>query len=300
VAARMDLDAYSGTMTALITPFRGGALDEPALRAHVARQVQAGIDWLVPTGTTGESPTLTAEERERIWTIVREQAADRCKILAGTGTNSTASTIERTRAAKEAGAEAAMLVAPYYNRPTAEGLYAHFAAVAEAVELPLVLYNVPARTGVSIPMDVVVRLREAFKHIVALKHATGSVEGVTELAERSDIAVLSGDDSLTWPLMAAGARGVVSVVSNLAPDWMKSLVEAARNHNVAEALRWHRRVDRLADGLARVGPNPMGVKTALSIVHGIEAEFRLPLCPPSKAAREDLATLLRSLELLPG
>ena len=210
-----------GSMTALVTPFREGEVDWACLDALVDRQIEGGTDWLVACGTTAETPTLTRSERAKIIDVVIARAGDHCRVMVGTGSNSTAVTVGQTREAAAAGASAVLVVAPYYNRPTAEGLFRHFAKVAESVDLPIVLYNVPKRTGVSISNDVVARLRRAFPHIAALKHATGSVDGVTELLELCDIAVLSGDDALTWPLMSIGAVGVISVISNLAPSLIK-------------------------------------------------------------------------------
>jgi len=287
-----------GSMTALVTPFLQGEIDWPRLDALVDRQIDAGTDWLVPCGTTGESPTLTEPEREAMLQRVVAQSGGRRPVLAGTGTYSTAETIHRTRRAAELGANAALLVAPYYNRPTPEGLYAHFAAVAEAVDLPLVLYNVPFRTGVTIPNDVVIRLRRSHRNVVAIKHATGSVDGVTELLASGDIAVLSGDDALTWPLMALGAVGTISVVSNLAPVLIRSAVQAALEGDLAEARQYHRKVHDLALGLGRFGPNPLPIKTAMALAGLLEEEFRLPLCPLDAEARSGVKGLLRRYELL--
>ena len=292
--ARREL---AGACTALVTPFRGGNVDVARLEQLVDRQLAAGIDWVVPCGTTGESPTLTAEEHDLVLQTVIARVAGRCGVLAGTGSNDTAETVRRTQHAARAGADAAMLVAPYYNRPPAEGLFRHYAAVAEQVELPLVLYNVPARTGVNIPNDVVVRLRENYDHVVALKHATGSVAGVTELLERCDINVLSGDDALTWPLLALGAVGLISVVSNLVPELVVSLVRAGRAGQREQVLPYHRRVYELAEGLGRHGPNPLPIKTALALAGLLEEEFRLPLCPLSADTRTDIQKLLQRFEI---
>jgi len=219
-------------------------------------------------------------------------------VMAGTGSNDTAATVEHTKLAASMGVEAALVVAPYYNRPTQEGLYRHFAAVAEAVELPVVLYNVPARTGITISNDTIVRLREGFPNIAAIKDATGSVEAMTDLAVRCDIAVLSGDDPLTWPFMALGAVGVVSVISNLHPTLMKSLVTAAFEGNVPAALHCHRKVYDLAMGIGRYGPNPVPIKTAMAVAGLIAEAFRLPLCPLDADAREGIQRVLRRHEVL--
>jgi 4-hydroxy-tetrahydrodipicolinate synthase len=218
--------------------------------------------------------------------------------MAGTGSYSTAETVRRTQEAAGGGADAALIVAPYYNRPTPEGLYRHYAKIAESTDLPIVLYNVPIRTAVSIPNDVVVRLREAFPHIVAIKHATGGVNGVTDLGARCDIAVLSGDDVLTWPLMSLGAVGVISVVGNLCPSLLKSLVVAGLEGNHPAALQYHRKVHDLAEGIGRYGPNPLPIKTAMAIAGLIEEEFRLPLCPLDAEARTAIEGVLRRHEIL--
>ncbi len=287
-----------GAMTALITPFRDGEVDWAALSKLVDRQIEGGTDWLVPCGTTGESPTLTSEEFARIIETTLVRADGRCGVMAGTGSNNTAEAIRRTRRAANAGVSAAMLVAPYYNRPPAEGLYRHFAAVAEAVDIPIVLYNVPARTGVTITNDVIVRLREAFPNIVAVKDATGNLDPVTDLLNRCDIAVLCGDDSLTWPMMAVGAVGVISVISNLSPRLVKSLVRAAAEGDCLEALRLHRKLFDIAAGLGRFGPNPLPIKTALAIQGLISEEFRLPLCPLDTEARAGIEQVLRRHEIV--
>ncbi|MFQ5414547.1 MAG: 4-hydroxy-tetrahydrodipicolinate synthase [Phycisphaerae bacterium] len=287
-----------GAMTALVTPFRGEDVDWDRLGALVEFQVSGGIDWLVPCGTTGESPTLSHAEHEKVLDAVLERSAGRCPVLAGAGSNCTSEAIRLTRHAKSAGADAVMLVAPYYNRPSPEGLFRHFAAVADAVDVPIVLYNVPFRTGVAIGNDVVVRLRAAYPHVIGIKHATGSVDGVTELASRCDIAVLSGDDALTLPLLSLGAVGVISVVANIVPGWMKSLVDTWRDGAPAIALGWHRRITDLADGLAVHGPNPIPIKTAMALRGMLTEAFRLPLCPMGAAARSAVAALLGRHELL--
>ena len=286
-----------GSMTALITPFSGGEVDWPRVEELIDRQIEAGTDWLVPCATTGESPTLTPTEREGIVERVVKRCAGRCRVLAATGCNCTFETIVRTKQAVDLGADAAMLVTPYYNRPSDEGLFRHYAAVAEAVELPLVLYNVPARTGVDISNDVVVRLRNQYPHVAAIKHATGRVDGVTDLLRRCDIAVLSGDDSLTWPLMALGAVGVVSVLGNLVPALVQSLVRAAVEGDSRGGLRYHQELSDLAEGLGRHGPNPLPIKAAMALVGLIEEEFRLPLCSLEKTARGEIEHLLRRHEL---
>ena len=287
-----------GVMTALITPFRDGEVDWSGLRMLVQRQIEGGADWLVPLGTTGESPTLSNAEREKVLDTVLKAADGRRPVMAGTGSNDTAETVERTKQAAKAGARAALVVAPCYNRPTPEGLYRHFAKVAKSVELPIVLYNVPARTGVDIDNETVARLRRSHPNIVAIKDATGGVDRITDLQQRCDIAVLSGDDVLTWPMMAMGAVGVISVLANLCPSRMKTLVSAAARGDMEQALRAHRKLDDLAAGIATFGPNPIPIKTAMALTGLIKEEFRLPLCPLDQKARDGIAAVLRRHEIM--
>lgn len=287
-----------GLLTALVTPFRDGEVDWPCLERLVDRQIAGGADWLVPLGTTGESPTLTDGERDKLLETVVARSSKRRPIMCGTGSNNTRETVERTKRAESAGADAALVVAPCYNKPTAEGLFRHFATIAEAVDLPIILYNVPTRTGVDLVNDVVVRLREAHPNIVAIKDASGDVGRVTDLLSRCDIQVLSGDDALAWPLMALGAVGVVSVLSNLTPTLMKSLTDAAAEKNVRTVLPMHRKVYDLAMGLGRFGPNPVPIKTAMMMRGLMREEFRLPLCPLGDDDRAGIEAVLRRHELL--
>ncbi len=285
-------------MTALVTPFENGEVAWSTLDRLVERQVEEGIEWLVPCGTTGEAPTLAEAECERLLNAVQTQAKRRCRILAGTGTNCTRSTIERTRQAATAGADAALVVAPYYNRPTQEGLFRHFAAVAEAVDIPIVLYNVPPRTGVHIGNDVVVRLFDQFENIVAIKHATGSVDGVSDLHLRSGIAILSGDDPLTFSLMSLGAVGVISVVSNLVPRLVVSLTDAMLAGQPERAMQFRPVFEELALRLGRFGPNPLPIKAAMAHCGLLQEEFRLPLCPLDERSRRAIGAMLDRQEFL--
>jgi len=287
-----------GSMTALVTPFRDGEVDVACLSRLVERQIAGGTDWLVPLGTTGETPALSEAEREQVLEGVLCTVNKRRPVMAGTGTNCTKSTIEHSRRAAAMGADALLVVVPYYNRPTQEGMYRHFAAVAEAVDLPIVLYNVPARTGATLSNETIARLRSGFANVVAIKDATGNVDALSDLLLRCDIRVLSGDDTLTWPMMALGAVGVISVISNLRPSWMKALVTAALAGDAATALANHRRVYDLATGIGRFGPNPIPVKTAMAIVGLIAEEFRLPLCPLDAEARSGIEKVLRRHEMI--
>ncbi len=290
--------SIGGAMTALVTPFRNCEVDFSAIDRLIDQQIENGTDWLVPLGTTGESPTLSGEEKDRILDRVITKVAGHCSVMAGTGSNNTADAVEGTKRAAAAGANAALVVVPYYNRPSQEGLFRHFAAVAEAVTIPIVLYNVPARTGVSLDNDTVVRLREQFANIAAIKDATGQIDLLTDLLLRCDIIVLSGDDTLTFPSIMLGAAGVVSVVSNLVPRLMKSLVDEALGGRLDSARRLHRRVFDLAMAIGRFGPNPVPIKTAMALSGWIAEEFRLPLCPIDAAARKHMEDVLRRHEIL--
>lgn len=296
--SRNESMAIGGSMTALVTPFHDGAVDWACLDRLVDRQIEQGTDWLVALGTTGETPTLTTEEREKLVERVVVRASGKCRVMVGTGSNNTADAICKTQWASSHGADAVLVVTPSYNKPTQEGMFRHFAAVAESVEVPIVLYNVPARTGVHLDNDTIVRLRTSFAQIVAIKDATGRVDHLTELQRRCDIRVLCGDDVLTWPSIALGAVGVVSVLGNLCPSLMRSLVRAALDGNMEEARKFHNKVDDLAGGIGRFGPNPIPIKTAMAIVGLLEEEFRLPLCPMDANARLELDRVLRRHEIL--
>jgi 4-hydroxy-tetrahydrodipicolinate synthase len=274
---------FSGCTVALVTPFRDGAVDEAGLRRLVEWHIEQGTPVLSPVGTTGESPTLSHEEHERIIALVVEAVAGRALVMAGTGSNSTAEAIRLTRFAARAGADAALSVAPYYNRPNQEGLYRHFAAISESVDLPIVLYNIPARTGRNVEPETVERLAR-IGPIVAVKEASGSLDQVSELLARTDLTILSGDDSLTLPMMSVGAEGVVSVVGNLVPRDVAAMVEAYQSGRVDEARRWHARLFPLCRDLLSLAPNPIPVKAALALLGRCGAEVRLPLCPLDEPA----------------
>jgi 4-hydroxy-tetrahydrodipicolinate synthase len=288
---------FAGCTVALVTPFRDGEVDEAALRRSVEWQIAQGTPVLSPVGTTGESPTLTHEEHERVIAIVVETSAGRAKVMAGTGSNSTAEAIRLTRFAARAGVDGSLQVAPYYNRPNQEGLYRHFAAIAECTDLPLVLYNVPARTGRNIEPETIERLA-AIGPIVAVKEAAGSLDQVSELIARTNLTILSGDDSLTLPMMAVGAVGVVSVIANLVPRDVIALIEAFKNSRLAEARAHHARLFPLCRDLLGLAPNPIPVKTALAILGRGNGEMRLPLCSLDERSHEALIKSLRNYGLL--
>ena len=286
-----------GTLTALVTPFRDGKLDMAALERLVQRQLDAGVDGLVPCGTTGESPTLSETEHREVVSCVARLSRGRVPVLAGSGTNCTAKTVDLARLNTECGADALLVVAPYYNKPSQEGLFRHFSTVAAATELPIVLYNIPGRCGVEISVETIKRLHAAHENIVAVKHATGSVAGAADLMAACDIAVLSGDDPLTLPLMSIGAVGVISVLSNLAPKTVKRLTDAALNGDMAAARAAHRELYPLAKALLSLDTNPIPIKTALALRGLCTDEFRLPLCGLSEDNRRKLTRLLDEASL---
>jgi len=285
---------FAGCSVALITPFRDGAVDEPALRKLVEWHISQGTPTICPVGTTGESPTLSHDEHEQVIAAVVEASAGRIQVMAGTGSNSTAEAVRLTKFAARIGADASLQVAPYYNRPNQEGLYRHFAAIAESVDLPLILYNIPARTGRNVEPETVERLA-TIGTIVGIKEAAGSLDQVSELIMRTDLTVLSGDDSLTLPMLAVGAEGVVSVIGNLVPREVMDLVDAFRQGRLEEARNAHRRLFPLCRDLLGLAPNPIPVKTAVEMLGRGNGELRLPLCELDAVAKESLRkTLVRA------
>jgi 4-hydroxy-tetrahydrodipicolinate synthase len=288
---------FRGTFTALVTPFRNGDVDFAAFEKLVEAQIAAEITGLVAVGTTGESPTLTYEEKEKVIQRAVKIANGRCKLLAGTGTNSTRDAIEATKFAEKAGVDGALLVAPYYNKPSQEGLFRHFKAIADKTSLPIMLYNIPGRCSVDIGPDTVVRLAESCRNIVSIKEASGSVERVGELRRRlpKEFTILSGDDSLTLPFIAVGAVGVVSVASNLFPAEICALVRACESGNFKSAENLHRKMFSLFKDLF-IEPNPVPAKTALAWRGAMSAEVRLPLCEMTEANQTRLRKTLEAFE----
>ncbi|MEO0964008.1 MAG: 4-hydroxy-tetrahydrodipicolinate synthase [Planctomycetota bacterium] len=280
-----------GAMTALVTPFRDGAVDHDRLRQNIDFQIEHGIDGLVPVGTTGESPTLSHEEHDAVIDTTVQQAAGRVPVIAGTGSNSTAEALRLTQHAKQVGADAALMVNPYYNKPSQEGLYRHFMTVADAVDLPIVLYNIPGRTNVTMSPDTAVRLGE-HANVVAIKEATGSLDIASEIAGACDLTILSGDDSMTLPLMSIGGEGVISVLSNLMPDRVTALTNAALAGDFPAAREHHLSLFAICKGLLTLDTNPIPIKTAMHLVGTDTGEVRLPLVPMEDIKRARLATLL--------
>jgi 4-hydroxy-tetrahydrodipicolinate synthase len=291
---------FRGTFTALVTPFADNAVDEAAFQRLIENQITGGVTGIVPVGTTGESPTLTHQEHLRVIELAVQFAAGRCAVIAGTGSNSTAEAIEMTVEASSIGADGALLVAPYYNKPSQEGLYLHFKAIAESCNLPLVLYSIPGRCGVAIETSTVGRLASDYPTIVGIKEAGGDVNRVSALRAQvpETFDILSGDDGLTLPFMAAGAHGVISVASNLIPREVANLVNTYGYGDTAKALEIHERLYQLFKDLF-IEPNPIPIKTALAWTGQMNADVRLPLCGMTESNAERLRNTLESLNLIP-
>ena len=290
---------FKGTYTAIVTPFKEGRIDEDGFRKLIDFQIDNGIDGIVPVGTTGEAATLDYDEHLRVIEIAVQQANGRCKIVAGTGSNSTREAIELTQKAEKLGIDGALLASPYYNKPTQEGVYRHYRAIAESTSLNLMLYNVPGRTAGEIGIETCARLARDCQRIVSIKEAGGSTERVSALRNvvPPDFTVLSGDDAQTLPFMAVGAVGVVSVASNIIPKPMAELVSNFLEGRSTDSRRIHLRYFRLFKDLF-IESNPIPIKTALHLMGMIEPEFRLPLCEMSAANREQLSRTLSALKLL--
>jgi len=290
---------FTGTYTAIITPFRNGRVDEKALTRLVDWQIKEGVDGLAPVGTTGESPTLDFEEHIHVIEIVVKAASGRVKVLAGTGANSTAEAIELTRAAEKVGADGSLQITPYYNKPTQEGLYRHFKAIAEKTGLPLVLYSIPGRCVVEIGLDTCRRLTTDCPNIVGIKESGGTPDRVSQLRALlpDRFVILSGDDSMTLPFMAVGAEGIISVASNVAPREVVHMVRAFTHGKIAAARKLHARLYSLFRDIF-IETNPIPVKAALAMMGRIQEEYRLPLCRISQSNRKKLRKTLRELKLV--
>ena len=284
---------FTGTYTAIVTPFKNGKLDEPALERLIKAQIKGGVDGIVPVGTTGESPTLDYEEHVRVIELAVEYAHGKVKVLAGTGANSTSEAIYLTKAAEEVGADGSLQVAPYYNKPTQEGLFQHFHAVARSTTLPIILYSIPGRCGVEIAVDTVDRLIHDSANVVGIKEAGGTPDRVSAMRARlgKEFVILSGDDSLTLPFMSVGAQGVISVASNIIPREVSHMVRAFAIGKPAIALKLHAKYYPIYKDLF-IETNPVPVKAALAMMGMVEEEYRLPLVAMSAANREALKATL--------
>ena len=291
---------FQGLYTAIITPFKNGQVDADAYRALIDAQIAAGVTGIVPVGTTGESPTLTHEEHMEVIALAVSHVAGRCQVIAGTGSNSTEEAIIMTQEAAEIGADATLQVCPYYNKPSQEGLYQHFKAIAESSPLPMMLYSIPGRCGIEIAVETVARLAEDCPTIVAIKEAGGSVDRVNRLMQAlpESFTILCGDDALTVPFISCGARGLVSVTSNVAPKQMKELVAAALTGNGKRALELQKELYPLMKGLMGLDVNPVPIKAALALRGDISWEVRLPLVPLATEKQEELEKLLTRYGLL--
>jgi 4-hydroxy-tetrahydrodipicolinate synthase len=290
---------FTGTYTAIVTPFKNGKIDEPALQRLIVSQVRAGVDGIVPVGTTGESPTVDYDEHIHIIALSVEGARGRIKVLAGTGGNSTSEAIHLTQRAEKAGADGSLQVAPYYNKPTQEGIFQHFRAVARSTRLPIVLYSIPGRCGIEIAVDTVRRLTQQCGNIVGIKEAGGNADRVSQLraALGPRFEIMSGDDSLILPFMAVGAQGVISVASNVIPRQVAQMVKAYAAGRLGPALKLHQKYYPLFKDLF-IETNPVPVKAALAMMGQIEEEYRLPLVPMSAKNREVLRATMKAAGLL--
>ena len=289
---------FKGAMVAIVTPFKNDQIDEKALRELIEYQIANGTDAIEPCGTTGESATLTHEEHDRVIEITIDAAKKRVPVIAGTGSNNTAEALRLTKHAYEAGADGALIVCPYYNRPTQEGLYQHFKTIAESVPIPILPYNIPSRTGVNLIPEMVAKLAK-IKNIVGIKEASGSIKQMSDvinLCDR-DFAVLSGDDIFTLPLMAMGGTGIISVISNVAPADMAGLVDAFAAGDMIRAKALHHKMSALIDALF-IEVNPIPVKAALALMGKIKYEYRLPLCKMAEANFEKLKKIMVNYGLI--
>lgn len=290
---------FKGTFTALVTPFRDGLVDTGALNELIEIQLAAGVDGIVPVGTTGESPTLSHDEHLRVIELAVKRARGKALVIAGTGSNSTSEAVEMTQAAEQFGADGALLVCPYYNKPSQAGLYEHFMAVAASTKLPIILYSIPGRCVIEIHEDTVARLAQDASNIVAIKEAGGDVDRVSRLRQvlPDDFTILSGDDGLTLPFMSVGARGVISVASNVIPGEVKALVDAAAAGDYVKAESIHRKYYRAFTGFF-LEPNPAPVKAALAELGKIRPEVRLPLTSLSEENKTRLFAILKDCGIL--
>ncbi len=288
---------FSGAMTALVTPFENGQVDFETLEDLVEFQIEHGIDGIVPVGTTGESPTLSTPEHKEVIERVVKTVNGQVPVIAGTGSNSTAEAIELTEYARKIGADASLQVTPYYNKPTQEGFYQHFKAVAEEVDLPVVLYNIPGRSGAGMTPETIARLAE-LENIVAIKEATGSLDQASEIAMRCDLTILSGDDSITLPLASVGGKGVVSVVANIVPADVKAMTDLILEGDLVSARQWHRKLFALSKNMLTLATNPIPIKAAMDMLGMCSAEMRLPMTPLEVSKQDILKQALTDYGLL--
>jgi len=288
---------FTGAFVALVTPFQDGEIDFRTLDELIDFQLENGIDGIVPVGTTGESPTLSHEEHKQVIERVVKAVAGKVPVIAGAGSNSTAEAIELAAFSKKVGADATLQVDPYYNKPTQEGFYQHFKAVAEEVDLPMVLYDIPGRCGAGMTADTVVRLAEV-ENIVGIKDATGKMDHVSEIATRCDLTILSGDDSMTLPIASVGGKGVISVVANIVPADVKAMTDAILEADFGQALKWHKKLFGLCRNMLTLATNPIPIKAAVAMLNMASDEMRLPMTPLDEGNKAVLRRTLREYGLL--
>jgi 4-hydroxy-tetrahydrodipicolinate synthase len=288
---------FSGAMVALVTPFQDGDIDFETLDELIDFQLENGIDAIVPVGTTGESPTLSHEEHRRVIERVVKAVNGKVPVIAGAGSNSTAEAIELTAFSKKVGADATLQVGPYYNKPTQEGFYQHFSAIAEEVDLPIVLYNIPGRCGAGMTPETVARLAE-LENIVAIKEASGSLDQASAIANLCDITIISGDDSLTLPLASVGGKGVISVVANIVPADVKAMTDLILEGDLVSARQWHKKLFRLSKNMLTLATNPIPIKAAMAMLDMASEELRLPMTPLEEDKKAILRKALKDYGLL--
>jgi 4-hydroxy-tetrahydrodipicolinate synthase len=290
-------EAFAGLSVAMVTPFSGGEVDYKIFREQIEFQIAAGTKCLVPVGTTGESPTLSHDEQDRVVAFVVEAVGGRVKVMPGTGSNSTSEALRLTKFAEKVGADAALQVAPYYNKPTQQGFYEHFKRLAEETGIPQCIYNIPGRTGKNIEPETIIRLAE-LENIALVKEATGSLDQASQIITATNLTVLSGDDSLTLPLMSIGGRGVISVVGNIVPEDMIALTTAMDKGDLAEAQRWHRKLFPLCRDMLGLSTNPIPIKAAMKMLGRDPGELRLPMTELEDAGKVKLKKSLSEYGLL--
>ncbi len=288
---------FTGAMVALVTPFQDGDIDFQTLDELIEFQLSGSIDAIVPVGTTGETSTLSHDEQKEVMARVIKSVGGQVPVIAGAGSNSTAEAIELTAFAKEAGADATLQVTPYYNKPTQEGFYQHFKAIAEEVDLPIVLYNIPSRCGAGMTPETIARLAEV-ENIVAIKEATGSLDQASEIAARCDLTIISGDDSLTLPLASVGAKGVISVVANIVPADVKAMTDLILEGDLVSARQWHRKLFTLCKSMLTLATNPIPIKAAMAMLSMCSEEMRLPMTPLEECKRAILKETLEGYGLI--
>jgi 4-hydroxy-tetrahydrodipicolinate synthase len=288
---------FSGSMVAIITPFQNGKIDYRTLEELIEFHLESGTDGIVPVGTTGESPTLTHAENKKVIEFVVKAVGGKIPVIAGTGSNSTAEAIDMTEYARKVGADASLQVTPYYNKPTQEGFYQHFKMIAQEVNLPVVLYNIPGRSAAGMTAETIIRLSE-IENIVAVKEATGSMDIASDVAGNCDLTILSGDDSMTLPLASVGAKGVISVVANIVPADVKAMTDLILQGDLVSARKWHHKLFTLSKSLLSMSTNPIPIKAAMEILDMAPEEMRLPMTQLEESKKTALKKILQEYGLL--